>query len=151
MYTRVRHPRSALERMPSGTDWFWAAASWWCYRFTSISFVKLMASKLRMLQCASFGIVQSRMLRCAFVSIFGRVHSRMLQCALSVIRCSFTPVTANLRLRYRMVGALVNERCNLVRVLDPVREGRSNKLALNLIFSVKADTSKFCLSVDRTL
>ena len=39
-----------------------------------------------------------------------------------------------------MVGALVNERCNLVRVLDPVREGRSNKLALNLIFSVKADT-----------
>ena len=37
-----------------------------------------------------------------------------------------------------MVGALVNERCNLVRVLDPVREGRSNKLALNLIFSVKA-------------
>ena len=40
-----------------------------------------------------------------------------------------------------MVGALVNERCNLVRVLDPVREGRSNKLALNLIFSVKADNS----------
>ena len=41
-----------------------------------------------------------------------------------------------------MVGALVNERCNLVRVLDPVREGRSNKLALNLIFSVKADKFK---------
>ena len=39
-----------------------------------------------------------------------------------------------------MVGVLVNERCNLVRVLDPVREGRSNKLALNLIFSVKAYT-----------
>ena len=37
-----------------------------------------------------------------------------------------------------MIGVLVNERCNLVRVLDPVREGRSNKLALNLIFSVKA-------------
>ena len=37
-----------------------------------------------------------------------------------------------------MVGALVNERCHLVRV-DPVRGGRSNKLALNLIFSVKAD------------
>ena len=43
-----------------------------------------------------------------------------------------------------MVGALVNERCNLVRVLDPVREGRSNKLALNLIFSVKAYTPPQC-------
>ena len=42
-----------------------------------------------------------------------------------------------------MVGALVNERCNLVRVLDPVREGRSNKLALNLIFSVKADKKNY--------
>ena len=42
-----------------------------------------------------------------------------------------------------MVGALVNERCNLVRVLDPVREGRSNKLALNLIFSVKADNNSY--------
>ena len=39
-----------------------------------------------------------------------------------------------------MVGALVNERCHLVRVLDPVRRGRSNKLALYLIFSVKVDT-----------
>ena len=48
-----------------------------------------------------------------------------------------------------MVGALVNERCNLVRVLDPVREGRSNKLALNLIFSVKADSiiSNLCVAL----
>jgi len=58
---------ASLERMPSGTSWFWAAVSRWCYRSAVISSVNLMVSKSRMLQCASFGSVQSRMLQCVSV------------------------------------------------------------------------------------
>ena len=44
-----------------------------------------------------------------------------------------------------MVGAFVNEICHLVRALDAVRRGSSNKLALYLIFSVKYEFAVTCL------
>jgi len=100
-----------------------------------------------MLQCASFGSIQSRMLQCAsVVFIFGRAHSRNAAMRFGSIRIQRYPVRLRLS-RYasvrgtEMVGAFVNVICHLDRALDPVRGVTVISWHCKyLILSVKADT-----------